>query len=43
LAAQFIPKFFKIFPAVQHEALDAQLDLCEEEELAVRECNWRNW
>lgn len=39
LAAQFIPKFFKSFPGAQLPAMSAQLDLCEDEEFAVRNCN----
>lgn len=35
LAAQFIPKFFKSFPEAQLQAVEAQLDLCEAEELPV--------
>lgn len=36
LACQFIPRFFKYFPALAESAIDAQLDLCEEEETPVR-------
>ncbi|RUS18567.1 apoptosis inhibitory protein 5-domain-containing protein [Endogone sp. FLAS-F59071] len=36
LAAQFIPKFFKFFPTLSEKAIDALLDLCEDEELVVR-------
>lgn len=35
LAAQFIPKFFKYFPSLSEKAIDALLDLCEDEELVV--------
>lgn len=36
LAAQFIPKFYKFFPALSGAALDVHLDLVEAEELGVR-------
>ncbi|GAB4831345.1 Apoptosis inhibitor 5 [Ancistrocladus abbreviatus] len=36
LAAQLIPRFFKHFPDLQTQAVEAHLDLCEEEELGVR-------
>ncbi|XP_044461045.1 apoptosis inhibitor 5-like protein API5 isoform X1 [Mangifera indica] len=36
LAAQLIPRFFKFFPALSDRAVDAHLDLIEEEELGVR-------
>lgn len=36
LAAQFIPKFFKHFPELADSAINAQLDLCEDEDLSVR-------
>ncbi|XP_073434649.1 apoptosis inhibitor 5 [Dendrobates tinctorius] len=36
LAAQFIPKFFKYFPELSDAALNAQLDLCEDEEVSIR-------
>ncbi|KAM3204321.1 apoptosis inhibitor 5-like protein API5 isoform X2 [Capsicum annuum] len=36
LAAQLIPRFFKYFPSLSVRAVDAQLDFCEAEELAVR-------
>lgn len=35
LAAQLIPRFFKFFPALSDRAVDAHLDLIEEEELGV--------
>lgn len=35
LAAQLIPRFFKFFPDLSGPALDAHLDLIEEEELGV--------
>ena len=35
LAAQLIPRFFKHFPNLSSEAINAQLDLCEEDELGV--------
>ncbi|KAK6149977.1 hypothetical protein DH2020_017502 [Rehmannia glutinosa] len=36
LAAQLIPRFFKYFPALSVNAVDAHLDLCEAEELGIR-------
>ncbi|XP_056383706.1 apoptosis inhibitor 5 [Hyla sarda] len=36
LAAQFIPKFFKHFPELSDSALNAQLDLCEDEDVSIR-------
>lgn len=36
LASQFIGKFFKHFPALADTAIDAQLDLCEDEEIQIR-------
>ncbi|XP_075694177.1 apoptosis inhibitor 5 [Rhinoderma darwinii] len=36
LAAQFIPKFFKHFPELSDAALNAQLDLCEDEDVSIR-------
>lgn len=36
LAAQLIPRFFKHFPSLSDKAVDAQFDLCEEEDLGVR-------
>ena len=36
LACQFIPKFFIHFPSLADAAIDAQLDLCEEEETPLR-------
>uniref|UniRef100_A0A803LLS4 Apoptosis inhibitor 5 n=1 Tax=Chenopodium quinoa TaxID=63459 RepID=A0A803LLS4_CHEQI len=36
LAAQLIPRFFKHFPELSSSAVDAHLDLCEEEDLGVR-------
>ena len=38
LACQFIPRFFKDFPKLAEQAIDAQLDLCEDED-AVVSCN----
>lgn len=35
LAAQLIPRFFKFFPDLSSRAVDAHLDLIEEEELGV--------
>ncbi len=31
LACQFIPKYFKFFPKLTATAINAQLDLCEED------------
>jgi len=36
LACQFIPRFFHLFPSLAEAAIDAQLDLCEEEETPLR-------
>lgn len=36
LACQFIPRFLKDFPNLAETALDAQLDLVEDEDLAIR-------
>lgn len=36
LAAQFIPKFFSNFPELADAAINAQLDLCEDEDVSVR-------
>uniref|UniRef100_A0A671NX46 Apoptosis inhibitor 5-like n=1 Tax=Sinocyclocheilus anshuiensis TaxID=1608454 RepID=A0A671NX46_9TELE len=36
LAAQFIPKFFCSFPALADAAINAQLDLCEDEDVSIR-------
>lgn len=35
LASQFIGKFFKYFPNLTETAIDAQLDLCEDEDIQV--------
>lgn len=35
LASQFIGKFFKFFPKLSDVAIDAQLDLCEDEDIQV--------
>lgn len=35
LASQFIARFFKHFPALADQAIEAQLDLCEDEDIAV--------
>ena len=32
LASQFITRFFKFFPKLQENAIDAMLDLCEDED-----------
>lgn len=36
LASQFIARFFKYFPKLADLAIDAHLDLCEDEDMAVR-------
>lgn len=36
LAAQFIGKFFKHFPSLADAAIDASLDLCEDENVQIR-------
>jgi len=36
LACQFIVKFYKRFPKLESEAIDAQLDLCEDEDQTIR-------
>ncbi|XP_047003170.1 apoptosis inhibitor 5 [Schistocerca americana] len=36
LASQFIARFFKHFPALADKAIEAQLDLCEDEDIAIR-------
>lgn len=36
MAAQFIGKFFKHFPALAESAIDASLDLCEDESVTIR-------
>ncbi|GLT80061.1 hypothetical protein SLA2020_515230 [Shorea laevis] len=36
LAAQLIPRFFKFFPDLSNRALDAHIDLIEEEDLGAR-------
>lgn len=35
LASQFITRFFKHFPNLGAQALEAQLDLCEDEDIFV--------
>jgi len=35
LASQFITRFFKHFPNLAAQALEAQLDLCEDEDICV--------
>lgn len=35
LASQFISKFFKHFPNLTDVAIDAQIDLCEDEDIQV--------
>lgn len=35
LASQFIGKFLKFFPSLTEAAIDAQLDLCEDEDIQV--------
>lgn len=36
LASQFIGKFFKHFPTLADVAIDAHLDLCEDEDAQVK-------
>lgn len=36
LASQFIARFFKDFPGLADQALEAQLDLCEDEDVSIR-------
>uniref|UniRef100_A0A1A9ZEV8 Apoptosis inhibitor 5/fibroblast growth factor 2-interacting factor 2 n=1 Tax=Glossina pallidipes TaxID=7398 RepID=A0A1A9ZEV8_GLOPL len=36
LASQFIGKFFKYFPDLAETAIDAQLDLCEDDDMQIR-------
>lgn len=36
LASQFIARFFKFFPKLQENAIDAMLDLCEDEDNTIR-------
>ncbi|XP_077518034.1 apoptosis inhibitor cassowary [Amblyomma americanum] len=36
LASQFIARFFKSFPHLAEKAIDAQLDLCEDGDVAIR-------
>ncbi|XP_037277723.1 apoptosis inhibitor cassowary [Rhipicephalus microplus] len=36
LASQFIARFFKSFPHLSEKAIDAQLDLCEDADVAIR-------
>lgn len=35
LASQFIAKFFKHFPNLADQAIEAHLDLCEDDDIAV--------
>lgn len=35
LASQFIARFFRNFPALADQALEAQLDLCEDDDVSV--------
>lgn len=39
LASQFIARFFKHFPSHGEEAVEALVDLCEDEDLAVSVCD----
>ncbi|XP_046395437.1 apoptosis inhibitor 5 isoform X1 [Ischnura elegans] len=36
LASQFIARFFKHFPELSAQAIEAQLDLCEDEDVSIR-------
>lgn len=35
LASQFIAKFFRSFPNLAEQAIEAQFDLCEDDDVAV--------
>lgn len=35
LASQFIAKFFNSFPTLADQAIEAQFDLCEDDDVAV--------
>lgn len=35
LASQFIAKFFNSFPNLSDQAIEAQFDLCEDDDVAV--------
>jgi hypothetical protein len=39
LASQFIPRFFKHFPALIDRSIESQFDLCEDEDILVRLLN----
>lgn len=43
LAAQFIPKFFCSFPEMADAAINAQLDLCEDEDVSVSVRDFLSW
>jgi len=36
LACQFIPRFFMYFPSLSDSAINAQMDLCEDDETPIR-------
>ncbi|XP_050672661.1 apoptosis inhibitor 5 isoform X2 [Leptidea sinapis] len=36
LASQFIAKFFSSFPSLAEQAIEAQFDLCEDDDIAIR-------
>lgn len=36
LASQFIAKFFKHFPTLQYQAIDALFDICEDDDMSIR-------
>lgn len=36
LASQFIAKFFSSFPSLSEQAIEAQFDLCEDDDVAIR-------
>ncbi len=40
LAAQFIPRFFKFFPQLAEQAIDAQTDLCEDDDVSVSDSSF---
>jgi len=38
LASQFIARFFKHFPKLADKAIEAQVDLCEDQDVSVSTC-----
>lgn len=43
LAAQFVPKFFSSFPELADAAINAQLDLCEDEDVSVSTSSYQRF